>query len=126
MGFTDVNELPFTTEQLTYFETEMRKYKVPFLYKIVFGSLYKAGAIFMPLLILTILVLGLIYNSGNSHFDLWGIIKGLGLGVIFGIGGLVLISWTLQRIKVKRECKRLGLTLYQWNLLAIAFQIKYI
>lgn len=126
MAFTNVNELPFTTDQLTYFETEMRKYKVPFLYKIVFGSLYKAGAIFMPLLILTILVLGLIYNSGRSHFDLWSIIKGLGLGVIFGIGGLVLISWAWQRLKVKRECKRLGLTLYQWNLLVIAFQIKYI
>ena len=126
MAFTNVNELPFTTDQLTYFETEMRKYKVPFLYKIVFGSLYKAGAIFMPVLILTILVLGLIYNSGRSHFDLWSIIKGLGLGVIFGIGGLVLVSWAWQRLKVKRECKRLGLTLYQWNLLVIAFQIKYI
>lgn len=126
MPITNVNELPFTTEQLTYFETEMRKYKVPFLYKIVFGSLYKAGAIFMPVLILTILILGLIYNSPNSHIDLWGIIKGLGLGVIFGIGGLVLISWIWQRLKVKKECKRLGLTLNQWNLLAIAFQIKYI
>jgi hypothetical protein len=124
MSITNVNELPFTTEQLTYFEEEMKKYKVPFLYKIVFGSLYKAGVVFMPVLILTILVLGLIYNSSN--FNLWGIIKGLTFGVIFGIGGLVLISWILQRIKVKKECKRLGLTLYQWNLLAIAFQIKYI
>jgi hypothetical protein len=124
MKFTNINELPFTTEQLTYFEEEMKKYKAPFLYKIVFGSLYKAGAIFMPLLILIILIFGLIYNSSN--FDLWGIIKGLSLGVIFGIGGLVLISWILQRIKVKKECKRLGLTLYQWNLLVIKFQIKYI
>ena len=29
--FTDVNELPFTSEQLEYFETEMRKYKVPLI-----------------------------------------------------------------------------------------------
>jgi hypothetical protein len=57
---------------------------------------------------------------------LWSVIKGFAFFWIFFIGGAVAIAWLAQRIKVKKERKRLGLTLYQWNLLAIAFQIKYI
>lgn len=122
--FTDVNTLPFTPEQLDYFETEMKKYKVPWLYKIVFGSLYKWGRFFMPILFLIIVVLGIIHMSTN--LDLFNVIKGFAFFWIFFIGIFVAIAWLLQRIKVKRECKRLGLTLYQWNLLAIVFQITYI
>lgn len=122
--FTDVNELPFTTEQLEYFETEMRKYKVPWIYKIVFGSLYKWGRYFMPLIFLAILVMGIIHMS--TRIDLWNVIKGFTFFWIFFIGGAVLIAWIAQRIKVLKWCKKLGLTLYQWNVLAIAFQITYI
>jgi len=122
--FTDVNELPFTSEQLEYFETEMRKYKVPLIYKWVFGSLYKWGRFFMPILFLIIVALGIVHMSTN--LDLWNVIKGFAFFWIFGIGIAVLISWIAQRIKVLKWCKRLGLTLYQWNLLAIAFQITYI
>jgi len=125
MAIIDVNELPFTPEQLDYFEKEMRKYKVPLLYKWVFGFLYKYGAIAMPLLVVVIIVLGLIYSNGH-HLGLWPIIKILAFGYIFGLGGLTLISFLWHRFKVLIECKRLGLTLKQWNLLAIAFQIKYI
>jgi len=125
MGFIDVNELPFTPEQLDYFEKEMKKYKVPLLYKWVFGFLYKYGAIAIPLLLVVIMILGLIYGTGY-HPNLWPVIKTLALGYIFGLGSLVLISFLWNRIKVLVECKRLGLTLKQWDLLAIAFQIKYI
>jgi len=121
---TNINIFDFTTEQLNYLEQEMKKYKVPFLYKIVFGSLYKVGAILIPLLIIIIAVLGIIHNS--SRFDLWDVIKGISLGTIFGIGGLVFISWSWQRLKVLKECKRLEITLDEWNTLAVAFQIKFI
>lgn len=119
-----INEWDFTTEQLEYFEKEMNKYKVPWLYKIVFGSLYKWGRFFMPLIFLVILVLAIIHNSTN--IDLFNVIKGFAFFWIFFIGGLVAISWLFHRLKVMRWCKRLGITLHQWNQFAIIFQITYI
>ena len=123
--FNDVNELPFTSEQLTYFESEMRKYKVPWLYKIVFGSLYKGAAIFMPILIIIVAVLGII-GTKHPEYNLWVLTKGIALGLIFGIGGLTFVSWVWHRLKVLNECKRLGITLNEWNTMAIAFQITFI
>ena len=118
MAIIDVNELPFTPEQLTYFEQEMRKYKVPFLYKIVFGALYKAGAIIVPLLVILVAVLGVTVGFDAA--------KLVGLITILGIGIPVLISYLWNRLKTAVECKRLGLKYYQWQLLVIAFQIKFI
>jgi hypothetical protein len=109
-----------------YVENEMKKYRVPFLYKIVFGSLYKYGGIFMPLLILLVAALGLTYSYTNFNFDLWPIIKGLGLGIILGLGGLVIISFIWHRLKVLKECKRIGITLNQWNQMVILTQISYL
>jgi len=122
--FSSFNELPFSTEELEFFEGQMRQYKVPWLYKIVFGSLYKWGKYFMPLIFLAILVMGIIHAT--TRLDLFNVIKGFSFFWIFFIGGFVLISWVWHRLKVLKECKRLGLTLNQWNTLAIAFQIKYI
>ena len=122
--FTDIHELPYTTEELEYFESEMRKYKVPLIYKWVFGSLYKWGRFFMPILFLIILGLGIVHMSTN--LDLWNVIKIFALFWIFFIGGFVLISWVWHRLKVLKECKRLGIKLYEWNIMVIAFQISYI
>jgi len=122
--FSSFNELPFSTAELEYFEGQMRQYKVPWLYKIVFGSLYKWGKYFMPLIFLAILVMGIIHAT--TRLDLFNVIKGFSFFWIFGIGIPVVISWIWHRLKVLKECKRLGLTLNQWNILAIAFQIKYI
>ena len=124
MAYIDANILAFTPAQLDYFEVEMKKYKVPWLYKIVYGYILKVGAIIIPLMILIIIVLGMFYGSGHYPF-IWPIIKGIAFTLIFGVGGLVLISFLWNRIKILIDCKRLGLTLKQWNTLAIAFQITY-
>lgn len=116
----------WTPSTYNYVENEMKKYKVPFLYKIVFGSLYKYGGVFMPLLILLVAVLGLTYSYTNFNFDLWPLIKGLGLGIILGIGGLVIIAFIWHRIKVLKTCKNIGITLNQWNQMAILTGISYI
>lgn len=121
---TNVNELPFSSEELVYFEVRMRQYKVPWIYKIVYGSLYKWGRFFMPILFLIIATLGVIHIS--THIDLWNVIKGFAFFWIFFIGGAVLIAFLAQRFKVFRARKKLGLTLYQWNLLATVFNITYI
>jgi hypothetical protein len=124
MPITNVNEFNFTTEQLDYFEKEMRKYKVPFLYKIVMGSLYKWAKYFYPIVFLVIIVLALVHNF--STVDLFPLIKGIGLVVIFGTLVPLTIAWVWNVLKTKRECKKLGLTKYQWDTLVIAFQITFI
>lgn len=121
MPITNVNELPFTTEQLTHFETEMRKYKVPFLYKIVMGSLYKWAKYFYPIVFLLIIVLALIHNF--SYQDLFPLIKGIGLTVILGTLIPLTISWLWNQARTYKARKKLGLTKYQWDLLVIVFQI---
>jgi hypothetical protein len=120
----NIKELPFTTAELEFFEGQMRKYKVPWIYKIVFGSLYKWAKYFMPAIFLVIAVLAIIHVSSN--IDLFNVIKIFAFFWIFFIGGAVLIAFIAQRIKVLANCKRLGLTLNQWNALITTFQIKYI
>lgn len=119
------SELPFSIEELDYIEVEMKKYKVPTLYKIVFGSLYKWGKWFIPLLIFIGCALMALYTNWYNGPDFWPLIKWYFFSIIFGIGGLVLISFLWQRFKVLKECKRLNLKLWQWNFLTAAFQIKY-
>jgi len=122
------NVLNFSEEQLDMLEKEMRAYKVPWLYKCVFGVLYKAGAIIAPLLFVILVTVGLIYNysAPYTQYLLWPYIKIFSLSIIAGTLFLVAVSWVWHRIKVLNKCKKLGITLYEWNLLATAFQIKFI
>ena len=124
MGFTNVNEFDFTTEQLDYFEQEMRKYKVPFLYKIVMGALYKWAKYFYPIIFLVIIVLALIHNFSNQ--DLFPLIKGIGLVVIFGTLVPLTIAWLWNQARTYKARKKLGLSKYQWDTLVVAFQITFI
>lgn len=124
MPITNVNEFDFTTEQLNYFEQEMKKYRVPFLYKIVMGALYKWAKYFYPIVFLLIIVLALVHNF--SRQDLFPVIKGIGLVVIFGTLIPLTIAWLWNQAKTKKECKRLGLTKYQWDTLVVVFQLKFI
>ena len=123
MAYINNNELPFSSEELAYFEIQMKKYKVPWIYKFVFGTLYKYDSILIPLLVVILAILGII-GMKHPEYNLWMPIQFISFFLIFGVGGLVLISFLWHRIKVIIQCKRLGLTLKQWNLLAIAFQIK--
>ena len=119
-----VNQWDFTTEELERLEQEMKKYKPPFLYKYMMKFLYNYGAIVIPLTVLVVAILGFIYMNGNLYFDLWPIIKGIALTLIIGVGllGSILHMW--NRFKIRRYCKKLGITEVQWNQLVIAFQIK--
>ena len=123
MPITNVNEFDFTTEQLDYFEQEMKKYKVPFLYKIVMGFLSKYAKYVYPLIFLVIIVLALIHSF--SYLDLFPVIKRIGLVVIFGTLVPLTIAWVWNVLKTRRACKKLGITKYQWDTLAVAFQITF-
>ena len=124
-SYIGVNELNYTSEELTYFEQEMRKYKLPFIVK----AWKKIGVPFIrftfaPALVL-IIVLGVIYGSsgyGRNEW-MWTTDKAIGLFYILGFGGFTLISHIFEKISTRKLRKRLGLSMRDFNTLVIAFQI---
>jgi uncharacterized membrane protein YbhN (UPF0104 family) len=119
------NELDFTTEQLDYFEKEMRAYKLPWITK-----MHKKLGVpfirftFLPALII-IAVLGFIYmgNTTGRYDWMWNVDKGIAFFYIFGFGGFTLVSWIFEKVTVNKLRKRLGLSHRDFNILVIAFQI---
>ena len=119
------DELDFTTEQLEYFETEMRKFKLPLITKLhkKYGVPFIKYSI-APALIL-IIILGLIYNGTDygSNNWMWTVDKAIGLFYIFGFGIFTLISFIFERTSTNKLRKRLGLSQRDFAILVIAFQI---
>jgi len=119
------DELDFTTEQLEYFETEMRKFKLPLITKLhkKYGVPFIKYSI-APALIL-IIILGLIYNGSDygSNNWMWTVDKAIGLFYIFGFGIFTLISFIFERTSTNKLRKRLGLSQRDFAILVIAFQI---
>jgi len=126
MDFKNTEVKNWTPATYNYVENEMKKYKVPFLYKMVFGGLYKYGGIFFISIFLLLGVLFMIYNSTNMNYDMFPLLKGIVLTIIIGLGILVTTSFFWHRIKVLKTCKRIGITLTQWNQMAILTGITYI
>ena len=123
--FDNVTTLDFTTEQLEYFETEMRKYKLPWITKMhkKYGVMFARFAI-LPI-ILIVAVLGIIYNSsayGHNEW-MWTVDKAIAFFLIFGFGGFTLISHIFERVSVNKLRRKLGLSHTDFNILVIAFQI---
>lgn len=118
-------ELDFTTEQLDYFEKEMRAYKLPWITKMhkKYGVWF-ARFCMLPLIVI-IAVLGFIYmgNTTGRYDWMWTVDKVIALSLIFGFGGFTLISFIFERVTVNKLRKRLGLSQRDFNILVIAFQI---
>lgn len=123
--FISGTEFDYTTEQLEYFEKEMRKYKLPWIAKIhkKYGVPFIKYS-FAPALII-IIILGLIYNGSSYGRNdwMWTVDKAIALFYIFGFGIFTLISWILKKVSVNKLRKRLGLPEKDFNILIIAFQI---
>jgi hypothetical protein len=120
----NVQDSGFTTEQLTYFETEMRKYKLPWLTKILkkYGMPVFRNA--FPIALVIITVFGLIYNHNpyNNQW-MWTMDKCIALFFILGFGGFALIAHLMELYTTNKLRRRLGLTKQQFDMLVIAFQI---
>jgi hypothetical protein len=118
-------ELDYTTEQLDYFEAEMRKYQLPWITKMH----KKYGVPFIRIgilpLILIVAVLGIIYNgSAYGHNQwMWTVDKAIAFFLIFGFGGFTLISFIFEKVTVNQLRKRLGISKHDFDILVIAFQI---
>jgi len=123
--FNDIHELDYTSEELQYFEDEMRKYRLPKITKIW----KKIGVpfiryTFLPALII-IVVFGIIYNNSayGQNDWMWVLDKVIALSYILGFGLFTLVSHLSERITTNKLRKRLGLSKRDFQILVIAFQI---
>lgn len=126
MPVTDVNTLPYTTEQLEYFEKEMRAFRLP-----KYVQIWKKVGVpfirftFLPALII-IIVFGILYMSGKNYGQrdwMWTLDKAIALTYIAGYGLWTLSSHILERVSTNKLRKRLGLPKWDFQVLVIAFQI---
>lgn len=126
-NFTDVNALPYTTEELEYFEKEMHAYRLPKWVK----WWKKAGVpfirfTFLPALII-IIIFGAIYMSERNfgQWDwMWTLDKSIALTYIAGFGLWTLSSHIVELISTNKLRRRLGIkNKWHFQVLVIAFQI---
>jgi hypothetical protein len=126
MPVTDVNTLPYTPEQLDYFEKEMRAFRLP-----KYVQIWKKVGVpfirftFLPALII-IIVFGILYMSGKNYGQrdwMWTLDKAIALTYIAGYGLWTLSSHILERVSTNKLRKRLGLPKWDFQVLVIAFQI---
>lgn len=123
--FISGTTLNYTEEQLEYFETEMRKFKLPWITRMwkLYGVPFIRYSI-VPI-ILIIAVFGIIYNGsayGRNEW-MWTVDKAIAFFLIFGFGGFTLISHIFELVSTNKLRKRLGLPKIDFNILVIAFQI---
>jgi hypothetical protein len=123
--FINDEELDFTTEQLEYFEKEMRAFRLPLITRLhkKYGVWFARFCI-LPLVVL-VAVLGIIYNGSSYGHNqwMWTTDKTIAFFLIFGFGGFTLLSFIFEKVSTNRLRKRLGLSKHDFNLLVIAFQI---
>lgn len=114
--------LDYTTEELNYFEDEMKKFRLPWITRMhkKYGVPFIRYGI-LPLIIF-LAVTFFIYNE--HHYEwIWTLDKTISLLLIFGFGGVTLISKIAETIATNRLRKRLGLSKIDFAILIIAFQI---
>jgi hypothetical protein len=125
-GFTDVHTLPYTSEQLDYFEKEMRAYRLP-----KYVKFWKKVGVpfirftFLPALII-IIVFGALYMGEKNYGQrdwMWTLDKAIALTYIAGYGLWTLSSHLLELYSTNKLRRRLGLPKWDFQVLVIAFQI---
>jgi len=98
-------------------KAEILNVKIPWFVKLGDKYWHYFGRFAIMIGTASILPLGIIYNNGNSDY-LWNVMIGIFLFLIFGIGGLMLLSNIIEDNFVKKEAKKLGISVYQWNIYA--------
>jgi len=121
----DINTLDYTTDELNYFKTELKNFKLPWITKIwkKYGVKILRST-FLPAMII-MMVFGIIYNETNfGQYDwIWIVNKTIILFFILGFGSFALISHIVELIKTNKLRRRLGLTKTDFNILINLNQI---
>lgn len=104
---------------------EMLKVKVPWFVGFAEKFWFKVGRFLMPLLILSLVPIGIIANNAPLHTleTVWSVIYII-LGVIAGLGLGMLASHLIEGSFVKKQAKRLGISVWQWNAYAKELGLK--
>lgn len=116
----------FTTEELIYFEAELRKFKSPWFSKLMFAAWFKFMRYMTKLLSLILLIEIIWYSTftvWNSNADTWWFVIEITAFYLIFRGLLMLIAYLLEKLKIKIESKKLGLTIEEWNFLILTFKI---
>lgn len=99
-------------------KNEMRKIEIPWFVKFTNKFWLKIGRYILFFGMLSMIPLGILYNSANSYNTadlLWNVMFGWFLFLLIGIGGLMLISHIVKTLFIKKQSKRLGISVLAWN-----------
>lgn len=99
-------------------KTEMLKIKIPWLVKFADRFWFKTGWYIMFFGLVAMFPIGIIINESNDpniKFIFSQIALYLFFFLLIGLGGLMLINSFVKNNFVKKQTKRLGLTLDEWN-----------
>ena len=100
-------------------KAEMKKVKVPWFIGLAENFWFKVGRYLIPVLILALLGVGIAANHvAIQYVDAMWTIMYIIMGVIGGLGLLMLVSHFIEKRFVKKQAKRLGISVYQWNVYA--------
>jgi amino acid permease len=119
-----MNKFNPTPEELRYYETEMLKFKLPWITKVFkkYGAPYLAYSILPVFLVLAILFV--IYNSASHGYEwIFGVSKAIILFYLFIIGGFAIVSHITEFLAVNKLRKKLKLYKADFQFLVEKFQI---
>ena len=97
-------------------KAEMKKVKVPWFIGLAEKFWFKVGRWVLPALMLSLVPVGAVANKAAIQYvdSLWTVMYII-MAVIAGLGLLMLGSHLIEKRFVKKQAKRLGITVYQWN-----------
>ena len=98
---------------------EMLKIEIPWFIGFAEKFWFKAGRFIVFFGLISFFPLFIIYNNiAIRHVDtMWGIMLGWG-GFISTCGLLMLVSHLIEKSFVRKQAKRLGITVFEWNMYA--------
>ena len=106
-------------------KAEMLKVKIPWFIGFAEKFWFKAGRFIVFIGVLLFIPLGIIYNNIDMRYadTMWNSMLGWG-AFLLGIGLLMLASHLIEARFVEKQAKRLGISVYQWNVYAEQLQLK--
>lgn len=111
MSDFNTHTLNYTTEEILYFEKELRKYKLPWISRVwkKYGINILKYSILPAFIVMTIF--GVMYNESvyGQNDWMWIVIKGIGLFFIFVFGLFALIGHLAEFITTNKLRRKLGL-----------------
>lgn len=106
-------------------KAEMKKVKVPWFIGFTEKFWFTVGRYLIIPFFVIILGVGIAANNvAIQYVDIMWTILYIMMGIIGGLGLSMLISHLIEKLFVKKQAKRLGISVYQWNTYAKELNLK--